>query len=184
MLKTRRLEGNRNGRDVHFGVVASRYNEDVVERLIEGALRALREHDVRQVEIVRVPGAFEIPLAARCLIVGEQKLCTALVAVGCVIRGQTPHFDHVVRECSRGISRLTLQTGVPIGFGVLAADSKDLALARCRDDAKNRGYEAALAALEMANLARALEDMRARMRAGLSNSTLPEQWLDVAPPKR
>ncbi len=178
MLKARRIEGKTNGRGLRFGVVASRYNDDVVERLIEGALRALREHDVRRVDVVRVPGAFEIPLAARCLVAQEPKLCDALVAVGCVIRGRTPHFDHVVGECSRGIARLTSRTGVPIGFGVLAVDNKAVALARCRDDARNRGYEAASAALTMANLVRGLDEIRMYAQSQPSRPA-PGQWLDV-----
>ena len=179
MSQVRRIEGTTNARHLRFGIVASRYNEDVVERLIAGALRALREHDVRRVDVVRVPGAFEIPLAARRLVAQESKLCDALVAVGCVIRGQTPHFDHVVGECARGIARLTSRTGVPIGFGVLAVDNKSVALARCRNNARNRGYEAASAALVMANLVRGLDKMCAYAQAGKPCPADVEQWLDV-----
>ena len=179
MIRVRRIEGKTTARHLRFGVVASRYNDDVVERLIAGALCALREHDVRRVDVVRVPGALEIPLAASRLVAQEPKLCDALVAVGCVIRGRTPHFDHVVGECGRGIARLTTQTGVPIGYGVLAVDNKAVALARCRNDARNRGYEAASAALTMANVVRGLDEVCAYARTGKSPPKRVDQWLDV-----
>ncbi len=153
MADNRLIEARPDGRGARFCIVASRYNPQIVDNLIDGALRALRGHGAPGADIVRVPGAFEIPLAAsRCADAGRY---AGIVAVGCVIRGQTPHFDHVVRECSRGIARVMLDTGVPVGFGVLAADNAEQAMARAGAD-RNRGAEAALAALEMACLLRRL----------------------------
>ena len=153
MTESRRIEAKADGRGARFCIVASRYNREIVDALAEGALRTLREHNAQGVDIVHVPGAFEIPLAAcRCADAGRY---AGIIAVGCVIRGETPHFEHVVRECSRGVARVILDTGVPIGFGVLAADNAEQARARAGAE-KNRGAEAALATLEMAGLLRQL----------------------------
>jgi 6,7-dimethyl-8-ribityllumazine synthase len=130
----------------------------VVEPLIRGALDALRRHGVadKQIEIVRVPGAFDIPIVARKLALSHRY--EALIALGCVIRGQTPHFDYVAGECAGGIARIALESGVPIAFGVLTTDTAEQAVDRAGGKAGNKGADAALVALEMANLLRRLDN--------------------------
>jgi 6,7-dimethyl-8-ribityllumazine synthase len=126
--------------------------------LIRGALDAFRRHGVadKQIDIVRVPGAFDIPIVARKLALAHRH--DALVALGCVIRGQTPHFDYVAGECAGGIARVQLESGVPIAFGVLTTDTAEQAVDRAGGKAGNKGADAALVALEMANLLRRLDN--------------------------
>ena len=122
-----------------------------------GALDALRRHGVsdKQIEIVRVPGAFDIPIVARKLALSRRY--EALIALGAVIRGQTPHFDYVAGECAGGIARIALETGTPIAFGVLTTDTVEQAVDRAGGKAGNKGADAALVAMEMANLLRRLD---------------------------
>lgn len=150
-------EGDLIARDLRFALVVSRFNEFVVEPLVRGAVDALRRHGAseKQIEIVRVPGAFDIPVAARKL--AQSRRYEALVALGAVIRGQTPHFDYVAGECASGLARIALESGVPIGFGVLTTDTVEQAVDRAGGKAGNKGTDAALAALEMANLLRRLD---------------------------
>jgi len=145
-------------RDLRFAIVAARFNDFVVEALIRGALDALRRHGVvdKQIDIVRVPGAFDIPIVARKLALAHRY--EALIALGCVIRGQTPHFDYVAGECAGGIARIALESGVPIAFGVLTTDTAEQAVDRAGGKAGNKGADAALVALEMANLLRRLDN--------------------------
>jgi len=152
------IEGELLARDLRFAIVAARFNDFVVEPLIRGALDALRRHGVveKQIEIVRVPGAFDIPIVARKLALAHRH--EALIALGCVIRGQTPHFDYVAGECAGGIARIALESGVPIAFGVLTTDTAEQAVDRAGGKAGNKGADAALVALEMANLLRRLEN--------------------------
>ncbi len=152
------IEGELLARDLRFAILASRFNEFVVEPLIRGALDAFRRHGVadKQIDIVRVPGAFDIPIVARKLALAQRY--EALVALGCVIRGQTPHFDYVAGECAGGIARVALESGVPIAFGVLTTDTAEQAVDRAGGKAGNKGADAALVALEMANLLRRLDD--------------------------
>ena len=152
------IEGELLARDLRFAILASRFNEFVVEPLIRGALDAFRRHGVadKQIDIVRVPGAFDIPIVARKLALAQRY--EALVALGCVIRGQTPHFDYVAGECAGGIARIALESGVPIAFGVLTTDTAEQAVDRAGGKAGNKGADAALVALEMANLMRRLDD--------------------------
>ncbi len=135
-----------------FAVVAARFNAEVVDRLVEGALEAFARHGVapEAVEVHRVPGAWEIPQALAAL--ARRGGCVALVALGAVVRGDTPHFDFVAGECARGTGEVARQFGVPIAFGVLTCDNLDQARARAGGSAGNKGEEAALAALEMADL--------------------------------
>ncbi len=152
------IEGELLARDLRFAILASRFNEFVVEPLIRGALDAFRRHGVadKQIDIVRVPGAFDIPIVARKLALAQRY--QALVALGCVIRGQTPHFDYVAGECAGGIARIALESGVPIAFGVLTTDTAEQAVDRAGGKAGNKGADAALVALEMANLMRRLDN--------------------------
>jgi 6,7-dimethyl-8-ribityllumazine synthase len=151
------IEGELLVRDLRFGVVITRFNDFVVEPLLRGALDALRRHGAadKQIEIVRVPGAFDLPVAARKLALSRRY--EALIALGAVIRGQTPHFDYVAGECASGLARIALESGVPIAFGVLTTDTMEQAVDRAGGKAGNKGADAALAALEMANLLRRLE---------------------------
>jgi 6,7-dimethyl-8-ribityllumazine synthase len=142
--------------DAKFAIVAGRFNTFIVERLVEGALDALTRHGCRaeNISIVRVPGSWEIPIV--CSRLARGKKFDAIVAVGAVIRGGTPHFDYVAAEVSKGIASVTLETGVPIGFGVLTTDSIEQAVERAGTKAGNKGFDAAMAAVEMVSLSRVL----------------------------
>jgi 6,7-dimethyl-8-ribityllumazine synthase len=150
-------EGELAVRDLRFAIVAARFNDFVVEPLVRGALDALKRHGAteKQIEIVRVPGAFDIPIVVRKLALSRRY--EALIALGAVVRGQTPHFDYVAGECASGLARIALESGVPIGFGVLTTDTVEQAVDRAGGKAGNKGADAALAALEMANLLRRLD---------------------------
>lgn len=152
MSNLRAPETSVDGSGRRFGIVASRFNAEVVDRLVAGALRAFERHGVgpEGVEVVRVPGAWEIPQALGLL--ARRGGFDALVALGAVIRGDTPHFDFVAGECSRGAARVAAEWGRPVTFGVLTCDTLEQALARADGEAGNKGEEAALAALEMADL--------------------------------
>jgi 6,7-dimethyl-8-ribityllumazine synthase len=151
------VEGELLTRDLRFALIAARFNDFVVEPLLRGALDALRRHGVseKQIEVVRVPGAFDIPIVARRLAMSRRY--EALIALGAVIRGQTPHFDYVAGECAGGIARIALESGVPIAFGVLTTDTVEQAVDRAGGKAGNKGADAAVAAIEMANLLRRLD---------------------------
>ena len=151
------IEGELLVRDLRFGVVIARFNDFVVEPLLRGAVDALKRHGAadKQIEIVRVPGAFDLPVVVRKLALSRRY--EALIALGAVIRGQTPHFDYVAGECASGLARISLESGVPIAFGVLTTDTMEQAVDRAGGKAGNKGADAALAALEMANLLRRLE---------------------------
>ncbi len=144
--------GSPTGEERRFAVVASRFNQGIVEKLVDGALDALVRHGASadDVDVVWVPGAWELPIAARRLLASERY--DALVAVGAVIRGDTPHFDYVAGEASRGLARASEDFDVPIGFGLLTCDNDDQAQARAGGAHGNKGWDAALAALEMADL--------------------------------
>ena len=151
------IEGELQARDLRFALIAARFNDFVVESLLRGALDALKRHGVaeKQIDIVRVPGAFDVPIVARKLALSQRY--EALIALGCVIRGQTPHFDYVAGECAGGIARIALETGVPVAFGVLTTDTVEQAVDRAGGKAGNKGADAALVAIEMANLLRRLD---------------------------
>jgi len=135
-----------------FAIVGSRWNDTLVTRLIEGALLALKESsvDAGAVQIYRVPGSFEIPLCA--LKAAESRWFDAVICLGVIIRGDTPHFDYVAAETARGINEAGLRTGVPVLFGIITADNIDQANARAGERHDNKGYEAAMAAIEVVNL--------------------------------
>lgn len=152
MSEFRPVEGNFEVADARFAIVVSRWNSDVTEGLLRGAQRALERQQVPagSVTVARVPGAFELPLAAKVL--ADSGRFDAIITLGCVIRGDTPHFDYVCSECARGVGEAALLTGIPVAFGVLTTDNLQQALVRSRDDAENKGGEAALSAMEMVSL--------------------------------
>lgn len=152
MSEFRPVEGSFEVGDARFAVVVSRWNSEVTDGLLHGALRALTRQGVADDAIVtaRVPGAFELPLAAKVL--AESGRFDAVITLGCVIRGDTPHFEYVCSECTRGIGEVSLRTGVPVAFGVLTSENLQQALDRSRDNDENKGEEAALSALEMVSL--------------------------------
>ncbi|MDP9751074.1 MULTISPECIES: 6,7-dimethyl-8-ribityllumazine synthase [Thermoanaerobacter] len=135
-----------------FGIVVSRFNEFITNKLLEGALDALKRHGAlnENIEIAWVPGAFEIPLIAKKM--AESKRYNAVIALGAVIRGETPHFDYVANEVSKGIAKISLDTEVPVIFGVLTTDTIEQAIVRAGTKGGNKGFEAAVTAIEMANL--------------------------------
>lgn len=141
---------------IRIAIVAARFNAVVVDKLVSGALETLHAQGLRDetLALVYVPGAFEIPLAVKKLAASGQY--DAVIALGAVIRGETPHFDFVAGECAHGISQVTLDSGVPVAFGVLTCDTLEQALARAGGSAGNKGADAALAALQMADLLRKL----------------------------
>ncbi|NLO89302.1 MAG: 6,7-dimethyl-8-ribityllumazine synthase [Clostridia bacterium] len=145
------VEGMLDGGGLKFGIVVSRFNEFITKRLLEGALDALKRHgtDLDDVEIVWVPGSWEIPVAAKKL---AQKGNNAVSCLGAVIRGDTPHFDYVAGEASKGIAKIALDLGVPVINGLITADTLEQAIERAGTKAGNKGWSAALSAIEMANL--------------------------------
>ena len=146
------FSGTPSGQGRRLAVLASRFNHEITERLVDGALDALVRHGVSSadVDVVWVPGAWELPSAARRLLTSDRY--DALVAVGAVIRGETPHFDYIAGEAARGLSAASAEFDVPIGFGVLTCDTGAQADARAGGAHGNKGWDAALAALEMADL--------------------------------
>jgi 6,7-dimethyl-8-ribityllumazine synthase len=150
------FEGKLNGKGMKFALVVGRFNELISSRLYEGALDCLRRHDVDDgdVDVAWVPGAFEMPLVAKRL--AATGGYDAVVCLGAVIRGGTPHFDYVAGEAAKGIAKVSLDTGVPVVFGVLTTDTIEQAVERAGTKAGNKGWAAASTALEMANLQRTL----------------------------
>ena len=142
---------------IRVGIIASRFNEFITGKLLEGALDGLRRHDIpeEQISVAWVPGAFEIPLIAKKM-AGSGKY-DAVICVGAVIRGSTTHYDYVCSEVSKGIAAVSLETGVPVLFGVLTTENIEQAIERAGSKAGNKGYECALGAIEMVNLIRGLE---------------------------
>jgi 6,7-dimethyl-8-ribityllumazine synthase len=149
-------EGKLNGKGMKFGLVVGRFNELISGRLYEGALDCLRRHDVddADVDAAWVPGAFEMPLVARKLAASGRY--DAVICLGAVIRGGTPHFDYVASEAAKGIAKVSLDTGVPVVFGVLTTDTIEQAVERAGTKAGNKGWDAARGASEMASLAEAM----------------------------
>jgi len=157
MTTLRTLEADLLARDLRVAIVAARFNDFVVARLVDGAVDALLRHGAseKNLELVRVPGAFDMPLIVRRL--AQSKRYDAIVALGAVVKGETAHFDYVAGECAAGVARAALDAGVPVGFGVLTCDSFEQAIDRAGGKAGNKGADAALAALEMANLLKRLD---------------------------
>ncbi|MFD2611962.1 6,7-dimethyl-8-ribityllumazine synthase [Paenibacillus gansuensis] len=154
---TKYYEGNLISEGLRYGVVVGRFNEFISGKLLSGALDAFKRHGANEdeVEVAWVPGAFEIPLVAQKM--AESGKYDAVITLGAVIRGSTPHFDYVCNEAAKGVSAVALKTGVPTIFGVLTVDSIEQAIERAGTKAGNKGWEAATTAIEMANLTKALK---------------------------
>ena len=157
MDNVRTVNGDLVARDLRFAIVAARFNDYIVDSLIRGAVDALARHGAaeKQIDLIRVPGAFDLPFVVRR--VAASKRYDAVVALGAVIRGATPHFDHVAGQCAAGLARAAEETGVPVAFGVLTTDTIEQAIERAGTKAGNKGADAALCALELANLLRRLD---------------------------
>lgn len=154
------IQGSPDGALRSVGIVVSRFNGDITTRLLDGAVAALEEAGVRRerIEVVAVPGAFELPLGAMALAKTKRYAC--VIALGCIIRGETPHFGYIASEAASGLQLTALETGVPVSFGVLTCDTREQAEARAGGERRNKGAEAARSALEMA-------DVFARLRPGI-----------------
>ena len=152
------LNGGLEGQGLRVGIVVARFNEFVTSRLLQGARQGLEAHGVREQDttVAWVPGAFEIPLVAQRL--AERDDIDAVVCLGAVIRHETDHYLHVAGEATRGIGQVSRETGVPVAFGVLTTDSDEQALERAGGNEGNKGYDAALAVIEMVNLLRLMDD--------------------------
>jgi len=150
MAKT--LEGKLIAKGLRFGMVLSRFNNFIAERLLEGALDALKRSGAEEEDcaVARVPGAFEIPLAAKKMV--KTGRYDAIICLGCVIRGATPHFEYIATEVTKGIAHLSLESEIPISFGVLITDTIEQAIERAGTKVGNKGFDAAISAIEMANL--------------------------------
>lgn len=149
----RTIEGDLQGQGLKVAIVVSRFNGFITDRLLEGALDALRRHGVedKDVSVVKVPGSFELPLGVRKAAKGK---VDAVIALGALIRGGTPHFDYLSAEVTKGIAQVMLDSGIPVAFGVLTTDTLEQAVERAGTKAGNKGFEAALSAIEMAKLLR------------------------------
>ncbi len=152
------IQGDLSGKGKRFGIVVSRYNELIGSKLLDGALDCLNRHEVTDgdITVMWVPGAYEIPLVAKKAAASGNY--DAVVCLGAVIRGATPHFDYVAAEASKGVALAGLETGVPVIFGVVTTDTVEQAVQRAGATVGNRGFDAALSALEMANLMGAMEE--------------------------
>ncbi|MBX5446174.1 6,7-dimethyl-8-ribityllumazine synthase [Sphaerobacter sp.] len=158
----RTIEGMLTGRGLRIGIVVARFNEFVTSKLMEGALDALVRHEVDPdaIDVLWVPGSFEIPLAAKRM--ADSGRYDAVVCLGAVIRGATPHFDYVAAEVAKGVANVSLATGVPVIFGVLTTDTIEQAIERAGTKAGNKGFDAAVTAIEMANALRQLDTVAGR----------------------
>ena len=150
---TRVVEGSGIGQGLHIGVAAARWNQAITDRLVEGAIARLEELGVEEITLLRVPGALELPLATKKLV---ESGCDAVVAIGTVVKGETDHYEIVVKESARGISRVALDTGVPVANAILAVHDYELALERAGSGDANKGVEAVDAAVTTANALREL----------------------------
>lgn len=146
------IEGKLVGREVNIAIIVSRFNHFITQHLLDGALDALHRHGINddKLTVVWVPGAFEIPLIAKKL--AQSKQYQAVICLGAVIRGSTPHFDYVAAEVSKGVASVGLETGIPVVFGVITTDNIEQAVERAGTKSGNKGWDAALTALELADL--------------------------------
>jgi len=149
----RMIEGDLQGQGLKVTIVVARFNSFITDRLLEGAMDALRRHGVedKDISVMKVPGSFELPLGVRKAAKGK---VDAVIALGALIRGGTPHFDYLSAEVTKGVAQVTLDSGVPVAFGVLTTDTVEQAIERAGAKAGNKGFEAALSAIEMAKLLR------------------------------
>jgi len=157
MSTVKTIEGGLTVRGARFGIVASRFNSFIVDSLVAGAVDALIRHGAEEgnIQLVKVPGAFEMPLAAARM--AAKKEYDAIIALGAVIRGGTPHFEYVAGECTKGLAMVSAQHDIPVAFGVLTVDTIEQAIERAGTKAGNKGVEAAMSAIEMVNLLQNLE---------------------------
>ena len=155
-MNVKNIEGDLVVRGARFGIVLGRFNAFIGERLLEGAVDTLVRHgaDAAQIEVVRVPGAWEIPLAAKAM--ADAKKHDALIALGAVIRGETPHFEYVAGECAKGLSQVGMEFDLPVAFGILTVDNIEQAIERAGTKAGNKGVDAALSAIEMVSVLKKL----------------------------
>lgn len=154
----RTIEGKLDAKGLRFGIVISRFNEFISAKLLSGCLDGLNRHgaDGKNIDIVWSPGAFELPLLAKKLASDNENRYDAVICLGAVIRGATPHFDFVAAEVSKGIASVSLETGKPVIYGVLTTDSIEQAIERAGTKSGNKGFDAALAAIEMVNLIKSI----------------------------
>ncbi len=159
-LQANNIRGELKAAGLRFGIVVSRFNSFITERLLAGALDALERAgaEAKQIDVVRVPGSFESPIAAKKL--GQSGKYDAVISIGCVLRGETSHFEHISSEVARGVQLAQMDTGVPMIFCVLTCDTLEQAIDRAGLKGGNKGFEAGLTALEMANLSRKLSPTR------------------------
>ena len=157
MDKIKTTQGDLSVRDARFAIVATRFNDFIVESLIKGSVHCLRQHGASDanIEILRVPGAFEMPVVVQKVAASHR--FDGIIALGAVIRGGTPHFEYVAGECVSGISAVAREHGIPVGFGILTVDTIEQAIERAGTKAGNKGEEAALAVIETVNLMRRLD---------------------------
>jgi 6,7-dimethyl-8-ribityllumazine synthase len=150
------IQGDMTAKGLKFGIVAARFNDFITSKLLDGALDALQRHGATEgdIEIVKVPGAYEIPLVAKSL--AQSKKYHAVICLGAIIRGATPHFEYISAEVSKGVAVASLETGVPVIFGVLTTDTIEQAVERAGTKSGNKGWDAALSAIEMANVMKQL----------------------------
>jgi 6,7-dimethyl-8-ribityllumazine synthase len=150
------IEGELQAKGLKFGIVVSRFNDFITSKLLDGALDALRRHgaDEKDIEVVKVPGSFEIPLVAKRL--AAKGIYSAIICLGTVIRGATPHFEYVSAEVSKGIASASMDTGVPIAFGIITSDTIEQAVERAGTKSGNKGWDAAITAIEMAQVIKKL----------------------------
>jgi len=165
-FKSSVTRGGLNAAGFHFGIVVSQFNSFITDRLLSGALDALERSGAgeKQIEIVRVPGSFELPIAAKKLAAAGR--CDSIICIGCVLRGETSHYDHVASETARGIQLAQLDMGVPMSFCVLTCDTLEQAIDRAGLKGGNKGFESGLAAIEMAQLSRELARKSAKNSGG------------------
>ena len=151
------MEGKLNAKGMKFGIVVSRFNDFICERLLSGALDALVRNGATEgdIEVFKVPGAFEIPQVARRMVLSKKY--DAILCLGAVIRGATPHFEYIAAEVSKGIAMIGMESEIPVAFGVLTTDNLEQAIERAGSKAGNKGWDAALSAIEMANLYREMK---------------------------
>jgi len=150
------IQGDLSGKGLKIGIVAARFNDFITSRLLEGALDGLQRHGVAEsdIAVLKVPGAYEIPLAAKKMSLAKKY--DAVICLGAVIRGATPHFEYVSAEVSKGVASVSMETGVPVIFGVLTTDTIEQAIERAGTKSGNKGWDAALSAIEMANVMKQL----------------------------
>ena len=146
------IEGNLSGKGFRFGIIISRFNNFITERLQEGAIDALVRHEVQEndIDIAKVPGAFEIPFLAKQM--AKSKKVNAVICLGAVIRGETPHFEYIAAEVSKGVAAVAMESNIPVIFGILTTETIEQAIERAGTKSGNKGWDASLSALEMVNL--------------------------------